>query len=117
VEDQTMGFTLPEKMAIVQAVDSVIHADGIVHSGEINALGQLMKRIDFDSNFIIQSRNIAAQQGLLILNAMSVLKKKNLAMILEDMANADGFFHEKEMTLISDILVSIGIGELSPVRN
>jgi uncharacterized tellurite resistance protein B-like protein len=105
-----MKFTLAEKLAIVHAVDAVMYADGIIHTGEIDALGLLMKHIDFDSNFIVQARNVATKQGLLILDGMPAGKKEALARILQDMAKADGFVHEKEVTLILSIFASIGIG-------
>lgn len=105
-----MKFEISEKLAIVQAVDSVILADGRVHNGEISALGELMHRIDFESNFIVQARNVKPEQGIVILDGMPDVKKRALARILEDMANADGFFHEKEMILIRGILASIGFG-------
>ncbi|MCJ7465971.1 MAG: TerB family tellurite resistance protein [Maribacter sp.] len=105
-----MNFTLPEKLAIVNAIDAVMYADGIIHNGEIDALGLLMKRIDFDSNFIVQARNVSAKQGLLLLDGMPEAKKQALAIILQDMAKADGFVHEKEIALIINIFASIGIG-------
>ncbi len=106
-----MEFTLAEKLAIVHAVDAVMYADGIIHNGEINALGLLMHHIDFDSNFIVQARNVAIEQGMLILAGMPEVKKVALAGILKDMAKADGFVHQKEVTLIFNILASIGIGQ------
>lgn len=105
----TIGFSLAERLAIVQALDSVILADGTVHKGEINALSGLMHRIDFDSNFIVQARNLPLDQGLLILKEMTPEKKKVLAEILEEMAISDGFVHEKEIALMTNIFSSIGI--------
>jgi uncharacterized tellurite resistance protein B-like protein len=105
-----MDFTLAEKLAIVHAVDAVMYADGIIHNGEIDALGLLMKYLDFDSNFLVQARNVAAKQGLLILDGMAEVKKEALAHILKEMARADGFVHEKEVALILNIFASIGIG-------
>lgn len=107
-------FTLAEKLAIVKALDALILADGIVHDGEINTLTDLMHRLDFDSNFIVQSRNIATKQCAIILQAMPVAKKGALAKILEEMAIADGFIHEKESDMISIILSKIG---MLPVEN
>jgi len=100
------GFSLAEKLAIVQALDSVILADGTVHNGEINALSELMSRIDFDSNFIVQARNLPLDQGVLVLKKMTGDKKKTLVEILSEVANSDGHFHEKEMKLILDICSS-----------
>ena len=102
------GFTLAEKLAIVRIVDSVIIADGTVHKGELSALGQLMQRIEFDSNFILQARNIAEEQAKLILRAMTYEKKKVLVAILDEIAISDGFVHEKESTLMAEIHSFIG---------
>lgn len=105
------GFTLAEKFAIVHAVDAVIIADGTVHTGELTALGQLMQRIEFDSNFILQARNIAKEQAKLILRDMTYDKKKILATILDEIAISDGFIHEKESALMTDIYAFIGFGQ------
>lgn len=106
-----MNFNLAEKLAIVKVIDSVIHADGIVHNGEIDILSKLMYIIDFDSNFLIYSRNIDIEQGTLIMNSMPVDKKKKVKEILEQVAISDGFVHEKEKQLLSKLYSSIGISE------
>lgn len=104
-----ISFSLAEKLAIVQALDALILADGAVHNGEINALASLMRRLDFDSNFIVHARNIAADQCTLILQAMPDIKKKALAEILEEMAISDGFVHKKETELINKILSNLTV--------
>lgn len=109
-----VGFTLAEKLAIVQALDSVIHVDGTVHNGEINAMSELMNVLDFDSNLILQARNLPQDQGLLILRAMNPEKKKFLAIILDEVANSDGHFHEKEMKLILSICATAHIQKKIP---
>jgi uncharacterized tellurite resistance protein B-like protein len=105
----TPNYSLAEKLAIVQVIDSVILVDGAVHKGEIDVLSQLMSRIDFDSNFILQARNLPPEQGLLILKGMPEKKKQSLALILDEVANSDGHFHKKEMKLILDICSASGI--------
>lgn len=105
----TITFSLAEKLAIVQALDSVIFADGSVHSGEINTLSELMHRLDFDSNFIVQARNLSPEQGILVLENMSEEKKLIISEILQEMALADGFLHNKEKSLILGICEAIGI--------
>ena len=104
-----MEFNLAEKLAIVKMVESVIMADGIVHDREINALGVLMKRLDFESNFLLKVRTIEMSQGIAILKDMIDDKKNALALILEEMAIADGHFHEKEMALILKTCQELGI--------
>jgi uncharacterized tellurite resistance protein B-like protein len=98
-----LSFSLAEKLAIVNAIDALILVDGNVHNGEINVLTKLMKSIDFDSNFIVQARNIATDQCVLILNQMPKEKKDNLTQILQEVAISDGFCHEKETALIESI--------------
>ncbi len=109
-----MDFNLAEKLAIVKVIDSVIHADGIVHHGEINALSKLMGVIDFDSNFMVSARILDTEQSTNILKQMSEEKKNALARILEDMAKADGFVHQKETALMVEIFTSIGIFQELP---
>mgnify|MGYP000102732284 CR=1 FL=1 len=106
---RTPGFSLAEKLAIVNAIDAVILVDGIVHEGEITALSKLMDIIDFDSNFIIQARNIESEQGVSILKNMSQQKRETLAYILEEVALSDGFLHKKEKILLEKTFSSIGI--------
>ena len=106
-----LGFSLDEKFAIVQAVDAVIVVDGTIHEGEINAMGKLMRRIDFDTNFILQARNFGQAQGHDILRKMSGSKKKALVTILEEIAISDGLVHEKEVELMSTIFNFIGVGQ------
>jgi uncharacterized tellurite resistance protein B-like protein len=104
-----MKFDVSEKLAFVNVIDSLILADGKVHNGEINALSKLMQVIDFDSNFLIQARNINTTQSIVILEEMPQEKKEMLAQILEDVAISDGFKHEKEIDLMRHVFSSIGI--------
>lgn len=104
-----MEFDLAEKLAIVKMVESVIRADGIVHQKEINALSLLMDRLDFDSNFLVKTRGIENVQGMAIVNKMTFVKKRKLASILEEMAIADGFVHEKELKIIIEACKEMGI--------
>ena len=58
------GVTHAEHLALKRGASL---ADGHVHDGEITALTELMKEIDFDSNFIMQARNIDREQAISIL--------------------------------------------------
>lgn len=102
-----ISFTLAEKMAVVNAVNAVILADGNIHNGEITALTQLMERLDFDSNFIMQARNIDSEQAIEILKSMPEIKKNSLKEILESTAISDGFKHTKESDLMEYIYNSM----------
>lgn len=112
MQTSTMDFSLEEKLAIVNALDSVILADGKVHTGEINALSELMHRLDFDSNFIVQARNLSTEQSLSLLDKMTQVKKVFISEILNNMAYADGFMHKKEISLIINIFETIGIDRI-----
>lgn len=105
-----MNLDQKEKLALAKVIDSVIQADGIVHPGEMSALGQLMDRFDFNGYDIEQARNLDVDQCLIILNAMPYSKKKELAAILREMSIADGYMHEKEIELVFGVLSTIGLG-------
>ncbi len=104
-----MELNLAEKLAIVKMIYSMVYADGVVHSGEINEVSKLMKEIDFDSNQIQYAQNIETEQSIAILQKMTDAKKKGLTKILEDLAKSDGFVHEKEVELLNSIFVSISV--------
>jgi uncharacterized tellurite resistance protein B-like protein len=106
-----MEFDISEKLAMVHLIDSVIVADGEVHKGEINALTKLMTIIDFDSNFLIQARNIDIDQSVNILKDMPEDKKSKLAKILKDVAISDGYIHEKESDVIRLVFSEIGLSK------
>lgn len=104
-----MEFNLAEKLAIIKAIDEVILADGQVRSGEINTLNQLLRILKFDRNLILEARNIDAAEGLAILKTMTEGKKKALALLLEEIANADGKVDDMEIALILKIFAAVGI--------
>lgn len=102
-----MKFEISEKLAIVRVIDSLIHADGIVHQGEINAFGKLMEFLDFDTNFLIQARNLDIDQSIQLIKEFSIEKKELLENLMDDVSKADGFVHEKEIEMIDSVLSSI----------
>lgn len=102
-----MNLNLAEKLAIVKMIYSMVYADGVVHSGEINEVSKLMTVIDFDSNQIQYAQNIEKEQSIAILQQMTDTKKKALNKILEDLAKSDGFIHEKETELLNSVLASL----------
>ncbi|WP_149303912.1 tellurite resistance TerB family protein [Pareuzebyella sediminis] len=102
-------LTLEEKLAIVHAINSVILIDGYVRKGEVNIMGQLMNHLDFDSNFILQARNIESEQVIQILEKMPPEKKKGVVEILKIVAISDGFVHINEKGLMHYIFNGMGI--------
>ena len=104
-----MEFNLAEKLAIVKAIDEIILADGEIAEGEIAYLGQLMTILDFDLNFVNEARKFNANQAILILSGMSERKKHSLAIMLDQMARADGHVDEEEIKVIVSVFLAAGI--------
>ncbi|MCK5441458.1 MAG: TerB family tellurite resistance protein [Maribacter sp.] len=104
-----MDFSLAEKLAVVKAIDEVIKVDGQVKTEEINFLSQLMNVLKFDRNLVEEARQITAEDGLQVLKGMTDKKKNALAVLLNEMANADGVFKEDEYRLIFNLLLEVGI--------
>ena len=104
-----MDFNLAEKLAIVKAIDEVILVDGRVKPGELEFLNQLMTILKFDRGLIEEAREITAKECMLILKGMPTNKKHALAVMLNEMANADGEFNDEEYRLIFNIMMEAGI--------
>lgn len=102
-----MTFDISEKLAIVKVIDALIHADGVVHNGEINAFGKLMEVLDFDANFLIQARFLETEQSISMIRNFSNEKKELLENIMDQVSKADGFVHQKEIEMMERVLSSI----------
>jgi uncharacterized tellurite resistance protein B-like protein len=111
-----MDFSLAEKLAVVKAIDEVIKVDGQVKTEEINFLSQLMNVLKFDKDFVEEARQISAEDCLNVLKVMTDKKKNALAVLLNEMANADGVFKEDEYRLIFNLLMEVGIN-IDPHEN
>lgn len=101
------------KMAFVKMVIEVIKADGKVHPNEVEVLDKLKKSIDFDDVFLNKAKELGYDDAIVTLYNMPHDHKKALAEILDEVAMADGSVHKKEMELIIDTFINIGIGEES----
>lgn len=108
-----MKFDNEVKMAFVKMIHEVIYADGKVHPGEIEELTKLKQRIEFDEAYLTKAQELDYDEAIGTLYNMPYDQKKILAEILDDVANSDGTLHQKEMTLIIDTFINIGIGEES----
>ncbi|GAB5474003.1 MAG: hypothetical protein Mars2KO_21020 [Maribacter sp.] len=104
-----MEFNLAEKLAIIRIIDSVIIVDDVIHEGEISLFKQLIHYIGFEDNFLFHAKNLDFQEALLMLKEMCPEKKKALGEILQEVSEADGFVHQKEILLIENIMSSIGV--------
>ncbi len=106
---QPMEFNLAEKLAIVKAINEVILADGDIAPGEMVYLQQLMEVLNFDFDFVEQARRFNNAQAVAILQAMSEPKKHALAIMLHEMADADGEIDETEMAVVVAVFMAAGI--------
>ena len=102
-----MTFDISEKLAIVKVIDALIHADGVVHDGEINAFGKLMEVLDFDANILIQARFLETEQSISMIRNFSHEKREMLENLMEEVAKSDGFVHQKEIEMMESVLSSI----------
>ena len=89
-----MEFEEFVKAAFVKMIYEVIKADGKVHPADL----ERAKLLDYD-NAIVTLYNLPHEQ------------KKALADILDEVAIADGAVHKKEMDLIIETFINIGLGE------
>lgn len=94
-------------------VNEVIKADGKVHPNEVEVLEKLKKSIGFDDVFLQKAKELEYDDAIVTLYNMPHDHKKALAEILDEVAMADGSVHKKEMELIIDTFINIGIGEES----
>ncbi len=106
----TVTFNIPEKMALVKMIYSVIIADRLVHKKEIQLMTNLTQRLNFDTSFIEQAQTMNTDESIAILDDMEKHKKQVVGRILHEVAKADGFVHDNEMTLLLNIFSAIGIG-------
>lgn len=104
-----MEFNLAEKLAIVKAIDKVILADQEVARGEMKYLGQLMKILDFDSEFVEEARKFHIKQANAILEGLSEPKKHSLGIMLHEMAYADGYLGKEEVKVLFSMFETAGI--------
>ncbi len=109
-----MEFNLAEKLAFVKAIDKVILADRKVANGELIYLGQLMKLLDFDSAFVEEARRFNINQAHIILGGLSEAKKHSLAIMLHEMAYADGDMAREEIEVLFRLFEKAGIKLADP---
>lgn len=95
-----MELNLAEKLAVIKMIHTMVKADGVVHPKEIDTVKELMLRIDFDSHQISLAQDIEQEQAMAILRKMTESKKNIVIEALKDIAQSDGFVHEKELELL-----------------
>lgn len=104
-----MQYNLAEKLAILKAMDEVVRADGQVKRGELKLMNRIMVVLKIDPKLLEKARNLTGKQSVLILSEMSVGKKQTLAVMLQEIAGADGSVDEREIILVRKIFSQAGI--------
>ena len=89
-----MKFEEFVKAAFVKMIYEVIQADGKVHPAELEILNELKKTLGFDDAFLERTKKLDYDNAL-----------------LDEVAISDGLVHKKEMALIIDTFINIGLGE------
>ena len=103
-----MEFEHLEKMAIVKAVLEVMHADEKMDAHETMYLFQLSHQLSFNTDFMVEARQMDPQKAVAILSSMEPPKKANFMVMLLEMARADGDFSKEEMQSILTIIGGSG---------
>jgi uncharacterized tellurite resistance protein B-like protein len=104
-----MEFNAIEKLAVLKAVDEVIRMDEMIDTGELDYISQLAEALDFDSEQILQAREVDAIQALAVIKVMPEDKKTFLMRIMTEAANADGEVDEAEIQFIYRVFSAAGI--------
>ncbi|MEP2056357.1 TerB family tellurite resistance protein [Maribacter litoralis] len=108
---KSMEFEEFVKAAFVKMIYEVIEADGKIHPAELEILNKLKSVIGFDDAFLKRARLLEYDNALVTLYNLPHEQKKALANILDDVAISDGAIHKKEMDLIINTFINIGLGE------
>lgn len=106
-----MEFEEFVKAAFVKMIYEVIEADGEIHPGELEILNKLKVGIGFDDAFLERAKLLDYDNALITLYNIPHEQKTALAEILDEVAISDGAIHKKEMVLIIDTFINIGLGE------
>ncbi|WP_291967197.1 hypothetical protein [Maribacter sp.] len=106
-----MEFEEFVKAAFVKMIYEVIEADGEIHPGELEILNKLKVGIGFDYAFLERAKLLDYDNALITLYNIPHEQKTALAEILDEVAISDGAIHKKEMDLIIDTFINIGLGE------
>lgn len=104
-----MEFNAIEKLAIIKAVDEVIRMDDMIDIGELDYLAHLAEALDFDTEQILQAREVEAIEAIAVIKVMPEEKKAFLMRSMTEAANADGEVDEAEIQFIYRIFTAAGI--------
>lgn len=104
-----MEFSTIEKIAIAKALDEIIQADGEIKQGEMSYLRQLFEVVGFDMAHIVTARETDPHEAIQVLRSMTNEKKALLALMMHEMAEADGEIDLEELKVIGTIFSAAGL--------
>ena len=90
-----------EKLAIIQALDAVLMADGVAKDSETQFMGAVLSNFDFQISDLIEAKKMDITIAGKTIQAMSKEKKDFFKGALANMALADGDLHIEEHKLLS----------------
>lgn len=100
-KNNAMFLMRDEKLAIVQALDAVLMADGVAKSTETQFMGTVLSNFSLDISDLIEAKNMDITNAAKIIRAMSKEKKDFFKGLLASMALADGDLHIEEHKILS----------------
>ena len=104
-----MEFTNLEKSAIIRVLTDIMLADGVVDPGEKSYLIQIFNVLNADKTILDSAKSIRVSESLAILSQMTDAKKTALAVMMQQMIEADNDIDEKEMEIFVAVFVAAGI--------
>lgn len=105
------AFSIPEKLAFVKMIHSIIVADCVIHKKELQFLTELSQRLNFNLSFIQQAKTMDLDKSQVILDEMETSKKEMVIQVLQEMAHIDGFIVDQEMSILLDLFNRLSISQ------
>ena len=111
-----LQFTYTEKIAFVQCIEIVIHADKKVTHGEVSFMQDMYDRIRFTKDAQEDLRTIDPDFAVKVVAKMSLPKRMALALAVCQMAMADYNLSTKEIKFIDDVMKVLGLRDFIPTE-
>lgn len=96
-----MDFTRKEKLAIFQALNAILLADGFVHQPKVDYIAQINVQFDFYPADMDEARRMDMTEAANALRSMNPEKKDVFRGWAIGIAEADGNINDYELRLIS----------------
>lgn len=104
-----MEFTYTEKKAMAHMLLQLAKQDGHIDNNEINVI---KNALSVNEALIMESAKVQMMDAIDTVKAMNAEQKMAFALIVIEVARADGFMHPKEMELADKYFALTGISKL-----